>query len=65
MAVSELTLAELRLRHAQLVRQAAEARIRWRAMSTGSAALAAGNRVRALDARADDYRTIIEVITSG
>lgn len=62
MAVSELTMAELRLKHAQLARQAEEARGRWRQMSTGPRALAAGKRVKALDARVRDYREIIESI---
>lgn len=62
MAVNELTLAELGLKHAQLRRQAAEARDRWRGMPTGPGAVTAGKRVRALDARANDYQTIITMV---
>lgn len=65
MTVSELTLAELRLKRAQLARQAAEARDRWRGMSTGAGAVSAGKRVRALDARVEDYDKILEVINHG
>ena len=59
MAVSELTLTELSLRHAQLRRQAAETRSRWRTMATGPRAVAAGKRVKALDLRVKEYADII------
>lgn len=62
MAVSELTITELQLKHAQLKRQAAEARARWRTMSAGPASVAAGKRVKDLDARAHDYYTIIVMV---
>lgn len=62
MAVSELTLSELGLKYAQLKRQAAEARGRWRAMPSGPGAVAAGKRVKDLDARAADYQTIITMV---
>jgi hypothetical protein len=62
MRISELTMTELRLKHAQLKHQAAEARSRWRIMPTGPRAVAAGKRVRALDARAEDYRMILETV---
>ena len=60
--VSELTITELELKYAQLKRQAAEARGRWRSMSSGPVAVAAGKRVKDLDARAHDYYTIILMV---
>jgi hypothetical protein len=62
--VSEITLSELRLRHAQLARQASEVRVRWRTMPTGPGprALAAGKRLRDLERRVRDYDRIITVI---
>lgn len=63
--VGELTLAELRAKQAQLIRQAAEVRGRWRTMPTGPRALAAGKRVRDLESRIRDYNEILKVITGG
>jgi hypothetical protein len=65
MAVSELTITELRLKHAQLAHQAETARARWRAMAAGPAATAAMRRVKDLDRRVADYNLIIGVITRG
>jgi hypothetical protein len=62
MAISELTLTELSLRHAQLKRQAAETRSRWRTMVTGPRAVATGKRVKALDARVQEYADIIAMV---
>ncbi len=62
MAVSELTLAELRYKHAQLVREAAVVEGRWRRMPTGPRAVATGKRLRDLKQRADDYAAIIVMI---
>lgn len=63
MAVSELTMAELRHRHAQLVCRAEAERQRWRGMiNTSPSALAAGRRVKDLDLRAREYGQIVEVI---
>lgn len=60
MPISELTRAELRLKHAQLVRQAAEVRDRWRRMPTGRRAVATGKRLKSLEGRAADYELIIK-----
>jgi hypothetical protein len=65
MAVSELTMAELRYRHAYLVQRAEAARVRWRGMiNTSPSALAAGRRVKDLQGRADDYQLIIAYLES-
>jgi len=59
-AVSELTLAELRLKYAQLKLSAETERDRWRGMvPTHPSAAASGRRVRALDARVQDYEMIL------
>lgn len=63
MAVSELTMAELRYRHAYLVQRAETERQRWRGMiNTSPSALAAGRRVTDLQRRADEYGKIVNVI---
>lgn len=59
-AVSALTLAELRCKHAQLTLAAEQERTRWRGMvATSPASVAAGRRVKDLQARALDYEMII------
>lgn len=64
--VSDLTMAELRAKQAQLALAAESERTRWRGlMATSPAASAAGRRVRDLQQRADDYKKIIEVILHG
>jgi hypothetical protein len=64
-AVSELTMAELRFKQAQLTHDAEAARVRWRGMiNTSPSALAAGRRVKDLQSRADDYQLIIAYLES-
>jgi len=59
-AVSALTLAELRQKHAQLTLAAEQERTRWRGMvATSPASAAAGRRVKDLQARALEYEMII------
>lgn len=63
--VTDVTLAELRYKQAQLIREAAVVRSRWRTMPTGPRALAAGKRAADLEKRAADYELILGVIDSG
>lgn len=58
--MSPLTLAELRLRHAQLEHRAEKLRAEWRvAIATTPRAAALGRAVREAQERADDYGKII------
>lgn len=62
---SALTMAELRLKHAQLTLAAERSRTSWRGMvSTTPAAAAAGRRTKDLQARADEYASIIEAVSN-
>jgi hypothetical protein len=62
--ISELTLAELRCKHAQLSLRAEQGRARWRGMvNASSGAAAAGRRVKDLQARAGEYEMIIRSLT--
>lgn len=60
--MSPLTIAELRLRHAQLSERAERLRQEWRKTSAVSnRALELGREVTALQARADDYAAVLRV----
>lgn len=60
--MNALTLAELRLRHAQLEERAERVRQEWRGTtSTSTRALALGKETKALQERAADYAAIIRV----
>lgn len=59
--VNPLTLAELRLRHAQLEERAERLEAQWRRMRATAAAVDLGKEVKALQSRAADYAAIIRV----
>lgn len=60
--MNPLTIAELRLRHAQLAERAERLRQEWRGTSsTSPRALALGKQVTALQGRADDYAAVVRV----
>lgn len=64
--MNALTLAELRLRHAQLSEQAERRRQEWRtATSTSPRALSLGKQVKALQERANDYKALLGLIELG
>lgn len=59
--MNALTLAELRLRHAQLTESAERLRAHWRTLPATARAVEMGKRVKALQERADDYAAICRV----
>jgi hypothetical protein len=60
--MNPLTIAELRLRQAQLAERAERLRQDWRcAGATTPRAAALGKEVRALQTRADDYASVLRV----
>lgn len=64
--ITKRTLAELRLKHAQLTASAERLRDRSRVMDpTGRALLSVMGDVRQTQQRADDYAALIEYATAG
>lgn len=59
--MTPLTLAELRLRHAQLSERAERLEAHWRLMPATAKAVELGKEVKALKGRAADYAAIIRV----
>lgn len=59
--MNPLTIAELRLRHAQLTEKAERLNAAWRRMRATEKALDLGKEVKALRARASDYEAVIRV----
>jgi hypothetical protein len=59
--VSPQTLAELRLRRAQLEERAERMEARWRLMPATAKAVELGKEVKALKGRAADYAAILRV----
>lgn len=59
-----LTMAELRLRHAQLHEKATRLEATWRTLPTGAKSTQMGKQVRSLQERAEDYAHLIERIDS-
>lgn len=61
LTVSPQTLAELRLRRAQLDERAERLEAQWRLMPATAKAVEMGKQVKALKGRAADYAAIIRV----
>lgn len=59
--MNALTIAELRLRHAQLTEKAERLNAAWRRMRATDKAIVLGKEVKALQARADDYAAVLRV----
>jgi len=60
--MSPLTLAELRARHAELALRAERKREEWMtATAVGPRALSLGKQVKALQARADEYASLLRM----
>jgi hypothetical protein len=59
--VNSLTIAELRLRRAQLEERAERMEARWRLMPPTAKAVELGKEVKALKGRAADYAAILRV----
>lgn len=59
--MNALTIAELRLRQAQLDERATRLEAQWRRMRATAAAVDLGKEVKALQGRAADYAAIIRV----
>jgi hypothetical protein len=60
--MNPLTIAEIRLRHAQLAEQAERARQRGRAVSaTGTQAMSLARQARLCQERADDYAALLQL----
>lgn len=62
--MNPLTMAELRLRHAQLTEKASRLEATWRTLPTGAKSLQMGKQVKALQGRADDYARLIETVNA-
>lgn len=60
--MNPMTLAELRLKHAQLVAQAERLRQEARALPFGNRSATLTKRVKDIQARADDYAAILTAI---
>lgn len=59
--MNALTLAELRLRQAQLAERAERLGAQWRRMPATAGAITLGKEVKALQERADDLTALIRV----
>jgi hypothetical protein len=58
-----LTLAELRLKHAQLTERAERLELKWRTLPPTAKAVALGKEIRALREQAADYGRLLEAQT--
>lgn len=58
--MNPLTLAELKLRHAELNHRAEKLRQEWRALPATARAIRLGKDIKALQERADDYGRLLE-----
>jgi hypothetical protein len=62
--VNPLTLAELRLKHAQLTERAERLRQEWRTLPVSTKSTALGKKIKLLQAQADDYGRLLEGVES-
>jgi hypothetical protein len=62
--VNPLTLAELRLKHAQLTERAERLRQEWRTLPVSTKSTALGKKIKQLQEQADDYGRLLEGVKS-
>lgn len=58
-----LTMAELRLRHAQLHEKATRLEATWRTLPVGAESTQMGKQVRSLKERAEDYAKTLDLLS--
>jgi hypothetical protein len=59
--VNALTLAELRLKHAQLTERAERLETRWRTLPVSAKSTALGKEIKALREQAGDYGRLLDM----
>jgi len=62
--MNSLTIAELRLRQAQLAERAERLRQDWRTLPVGGRSLTMGKRVELIQQQADDYASLLRIAES-
>jgi hypothetical protein len=60
--VNALTIAELRLRHAQLTEKAERERQKWQNLPPTPGAIRLGKEIKQLQQRADDYGRLLDAV---
>jgi ubiquinone biosynthesis protein UbiJ len=62
--VNALTIAELRLKHAQLTERAERLETEWRTLPPTAKAIALGKEIKSLREQAADYGELLKGVTS-